>query len=392
MNWSPQQDAALVAVKRWLRERSAPFFYLAGYAGTGKTTLAKHFAQDVEGEVVYGSFTGKAASVMRSKGCHEATTIHRLIYSSHEKGTARLRELQDALDEASTEVQRIALRTKIREELERIRQPHFQLNEASAVKDAALVIIDECSMVGEQMGRDLLSFDVPVLVLGDPAQLPPVGSAGYFTKGEPDVMLTEVHRQAAESGILQIATGIRQGKELRLCRLNDAQVIRKADLEPDSVPGFDQVLVGLNKTRFATNVRMRDLLGRTSDMPQAGDKLVCLRNNHDRALLNGEMYEAVDDAHDIDSYKMQLVIRPHEGALSQSVEAWKDPFAGNDIADHSRSVDEFDYGYVITTHKAQGSQWPRVLVFDQSRYFRDKARKWLYTAVTRASDELVVVR
>jgi exodeoxyribonuclease-5 len=92
MNWSPVQDAALVAVRDWLRqcaredylmreEFERPVFRLFGYAGTGKTTLARYFAENVDGEVAFAAFTGQAAHVMRNMGCENASTIHQLIYN-----------------------------------------------------------------------------------------------------------------------------------------------------------------------------------------------------------------------------------------------------------------------------------------------------------------------
>src|SRR5215207_5525113 len=183
MAWSPQQDEALVAVAAWLKRGEPQLFRLFGYAGTGKTTLAKHIAEGVEGEVAFGAFTGKAASVLRAKGCSEASTIHSMIY--------RTRESEEG-------------------------GPHFVINRAGPASQADLIIIDECSMVDEELGRDLLSFKKPVLVLGDPAQLPPVKGGGFFTEAEPDVMLTEVHRQAADDPIVRMAMTIREGGRLSI--------------------------------------------------------------------------------------------------------------------------------------------------------------------------------
>lgn len=396
MKWSPQQAAALDTVATWLKETNDPYFYLAGYAGTGKTTLAKHFAEGVDGHVAFGSFTGKAASVMRDKGCTGATTIHRLIYESRSKSGKRLRELQAQLaaTATTTTLQRATLRVQIQQEVDKLKQPHFQLDEYANIRDASLVIIDECSMVNEEMGRDLLSFGVPVLVLGDPAQLPPVFGGGFFTNGEPDVMLTEVHRQARESGILRLATAVREGKGLDYCDEGEAVVMRKGDLHPADAVDYDQILVGRNKTRNATNKRVRDLIGRTSQFPQEGDRLVCLRNNHDLGLLNGEIYEAANDATVFDGALLLMDIEAEDGERQQTVEAWQCHFLGEKPEHYSRSGDiqEFDYGYVLTVHKAQGSQWPSVLVFDESSCFRADWARWLYTAVTRASDHLTVIK
>ncbi len=388
--WSPQQTAALAAVDEWLKTGSKPFFYLAGYAGTGKTTLARHFAEGMD--VAFGSFTGKAASVMRDKGCEGATTIHRLIYESRSKSSARLKELQAELAEETDTTKQHTIRILIRGEVETLKQPAFQLNPDADIRSCALIIIDECSMVNGWMADDLLSFGVPVLVLGDPAQLPPVMGQGYFTKGEPDFMLTEVHRQARESGILRLATDVRMGKALEYCDLGDARVMKKGDLDPNDVPSYDQVLVGRNKTRHGTNKRIRELIGRTSEFPQEGDRLVCLRNNHELGLLNGEIYTAGGDARVFPDGTLQLFIE--DGSRPQSVDAWQAPFLGEKLEHYDSSGDtqEFTYGYVLTAHKAQGSQWPRVIVFDESRFFRANWQKWLYTAITRASEELTVIK
>src|SRR5262249_60485852 len=164
--WTQQQAAALKAVAQWHRTGAKQVFRLYGYAGTGKTTLATHFAAGIGGTVAFAAFTGKAAHVMRNKGCSNATTIHGLIYrleKADEKG-----------------------------------KPIFILNPDSHARRTRLIVIDEASMVNATIGRDLLGFRVPIVVIGDPAQLPPVEGAGFFTTGEPDFMLTEIHRQARD--------------------------------------------------------------------------------------------------------------------------------------------------------------------------------------------------
>src|SRR4051812_49346337 len=254
MTWSPQQDAALKAVGDWLRNPDKPLFRLFGYAGTGKTTLARHIAEGVDGEVAFGAYTGKAALVLRTKGCADASTIHSMIYRSRES------------DENG---------------------PQFVLNRQSPASKADLIIIDECSMVDEELGRDLLSFGQPVLVLGDPAQLPPVKGGGFFTEGEPDVMLTEVHRQAKDNPIIHLSLTVREGGRLEPGTYGQSRVIRRREVDAAMVMEADQVLVGLNKTRRLYNARIRELNGYRDPMPAAGEKLVCLRNDKTKGLLNG---------------------------------------------------------------------------------------------------------
>jgi exodeoxyribonuclease-5 len=237
--FSPHQDQALRAVSRWLKARpgsngTQQVFHLFGYAGTGKTTLARHIAEDVDGEVRFAAFTGKAASVMRGKGCRGASTVHSLIYRARESG----------------------------EEI-----PSFELWDEAPASKADLIVIDECSMVDAELGRDLLSFGVPLLVLGDPAQLPPIQGGGFFTETEPDAMLTEVHRQAQDDPIVRLSMDIRAGENPEPGRHGETDVVRKADLDPQRVFEADQVLVGRNATRRAYNTRMRERRGCADGMP-----------------------------------------------------------------------------------------------------------------------------
>src|SRR5437660_1714592 len=259
---TPHQDAALKAVAGWLKdrpgERGTPLlFRLFGYAGTGKTTLARHLAAHIDGEVKFAAFTGKAALVMRAKGCNGASTIHSLIYRARESGEET---------------------------------PSFELWDDSPASKAALIVIDECSMVDAELGRDLMSFGVPVLVLGDPAQLPPIQGGGFFTEAQPDAMLTEVHRQAQNDPIVRLSMDIRAGNRLEPGDYGDTQVVTRDRLDPKRVLGADQILVGRNVTRRAYNARMRERRGFSSALPMTGDKLVCLRNNRRKGLLNGGLW------------------------------------------------------------------------------------------------------
>jgi exodeoxyribonuclease-5 len=373
--FTPHQDAALKAVADWLKAKpgadgTPQVFRLFGYAGTGKTTLAKHLADEADGEVKFAAFTGKAASVMRGKGCRGASTIHSLIYRARESG----------------------------EEI-----PSFDLWDDAPASKAELIIIDECSMVDAELGRDLLSFGVPVLVLGDPAQLPPIqtgaNAGGFFTEAEPDVMLTEVHRQAIDDPIVRLSMDIRSGDTLEPGRYGDTEVVAKGDLDPERVLAADQVLVGRNATRRAYNARMRERRGFDDVMPAAGDKLVCLRNNRKKGLFNGGLWTVKDRGARKRGTKagimtMRLLPDDETGARGVKVSVRPECFTGGiEKLDWARRkpYDEFDYGYVLTVHKAQGSQWDDVVLFDESFAFPDSRARWLYTGVTRAAKRLTVV-
>ena len=369
--FSPHQQSALKAVAQWLDdkpgEHANQVFRLFGYAGTGKTTLAKHIADEADGKVLFAAFTGKAAQVMRSKGCYNASTIHSLIY-------------------------------KTRESDEEI--PSFELWDDAPASKAKLIIIDECSMVDAELGRDLLSFGIPLLVLGDPAQLPPIQGGGFFTEAEPDAMLTEVHRQAQDDPIVRLSMDIREGRPIAAGVYGETQIVAKSALDPQRVLDADQVLVGRNNTRRAYNERMRQRRGIEEALPVAGDKLVCLRNNRKKGLFNGGLW-TVKERSAGRSGILKMRIAPDEenfggllGTRAKKVSVRKECFLGG-IEDFEwpqrKAYDEFDYGYVLTVHKAQGSQWDDVVLFDESFAFQDSRARWLYTGITRAAKKLTLV-
>ncbi|MDC7789331.1 ATP-dependent RecD-like DNA helicase [Rhodoplanes sp. TEM] len=368
--FTPHQNEALSAVARWLDDRpgsrgTPPVFRLFGYAGTGKTTLARHLAEGVDGEVKFAAFTGKAAQVMRSKGCHGASTIHSLIYRPIETETE---------------------------------QPSFTLWDDAPASKAKLIVVDECSMVDAELGRDLMSFGVPILVLGDPAQLPPIQGGGFFTEHAPDAMLTEVHRQAQDDPIVRLSMQVREGGRLTPGEYGASQVVRRSELDPARVLDADQVLVGRNATRRAYNARLRERRGLAEPLPVAGDKLVCLRNNRRKGLFNGGLWTVKERATGRSKVLVTMRIAPDEEVSTASklvkVTVRSECFLGSieEIDWAQRKVyDEFDYGYVLTVHKAQGSQWDDVVLFDESFAFQETRERWLYTGITRAAKQLTVV-
>jgi exodeoxyribonuclease-5 len=375
MDFSPQQDDALKAVARWLKAGRPQIFRLFGYAGTGKTTLARYFAEHVDGQVQFAAFTGKAAQVLRSKGATNARTIHSLIY--------RPRGEESVADEVTGKTSM---------------SPTFALNRQSPVARAKLIIVDECSMVDEQLGRDLLSFGTPILVLGDPAQLPPISGGGFFTEHEPDVLLTEIHRQARDNPIIRLALDVREGREFMRGDYGTAQVIGKEDVTQELVLKADQVLVGTNRTRRRYNARLRELKGFTANYPQAGDKLVCLRNDPAKGLLNGSLWKVMTSSRETVKPGINLLVSPEEDDPDRGVAKIKLLKAAFDDPDEDipwqqkKRFDDFDYGYALTVHKAQGSQWNELVLFDESWAFKDTRQRWLYTAITRAAERLTVVR
>lgn len=397
--WSQQQAHALTTVGNWLKKGNKPYFQLAGYAGTGKTTLAKHLVESVDGAVYFAAFTGKAAHVLQKAGAHNVSTIHKLIYLPKEKSKQRLKDLENALQEAKQkgDLQGAKdLSELIAAETANISRPSFTLNLDSPLKTAKLLVVDEYSMINQAMGEDIMSFGCPVLALGDPAQLPPVFGEPYFNN-KPDVLLTEIHRQAADNPIIHLASLVRKGEEIPDGLYGESLVVSQSKFRPpefrEGILNADQVLVGKNKTRTNFNSRIRELTGRSGMYPVAGDKLICLRNNNEVGLLNGQIWTATTDAildTDLGSDYLSMGLVDEDGGMV-GVLAHTAPFKGEAVDPYTRKeAEEFDYGYAMTVHKAQGSQWDNVLLYNE--WGSTNKRQWLYTGITRAAQKITIVK
>jgi exodeoxyribonuclease-5 len=246
------------------------------------------------------------------------------------------------------------------------------------------------------LAADLLRYRKPILVLGDPAQLPPVKGAGYFINANPDVMLTEIHRQAADNPIIRMATVVREGGQLECGQYGDSSVIRRGVMSPDQVAKADQVLVGKNATRRQYNSRLRAAMGFSGEYPATGDKLVCLKNDKPLGIFNGGLFCAGEIERG-NSRHLEFWAHSEDFPSRAPVKCVvrREFFIGaaDDIPwQELRGTQQFDYGYALTCHKSQGSQWDDVIAYDESAIFREDAAKWLYTAITRAAKTITVVR
>lgn len=393
MELAKQQAEAATLVKAWLAggyDPKKPFFYLAGYAGTGKTTIAKVLTEEVK-YPVFAAYTGKAASVLNKKGI-PATTIHKLVYRLIKPDEFKAEKISKELALASpSDIERL------RKELRDVYAPRFCINDESPLLSCDLLVVDEVSMVGEEIGRDLLSFRKPILVLGDPGQLPPISGEGFFTSNKPDFLLTDIHRQAAGNPIIGMATVVRQGGTLRAGRYGSSEVVWRNKFEPSRYLAYEQIICGRNVTRSAVNGNVRDALGYSSTQPSRGEKVICLRNNADLGILNGMQFW-VKKSEDSGIYldlnltedKSQVEAEIDEKVLPISCH----PFGSDFNAMHPRErhrFQEFDFGYAVTCHKSQGSQWETVLIHNEAYCFREHSAKWIYTALTRAEKGVLVV-
>lgn len=373
------------------------WFYLAGYAGTGKTTCARAIARAIGGNAVYCAFTGKAVSVLRTK--HDgvnASTIHRLIYKPNDEREEQMKSLRKRI-RAAVEAKDDATAQRLKSELEELsaKELSFYLRCETDLKDYDLVVVDEASMVPERLAKDLLSFGKPVVALGDPAQLPPVKGVGMFTSRQPDALLHEIVRQEEGSSIVQLAAEVRAERRPVVGRYSDEVEVRRGMIADTSaiLDRFDMVLCGTNRTRKHVNETIRRHLGRRSHLPEVGDRLVCLRNDYNVGIFNGELFtvERVGKVYQKQGFvELKLL---SDDLREVQVFASTDLFDGQTkIHEVGRGLNAFDYGWCLTVHKAQGSEWDSVLVLDESRVFRDDWAKHLYTAVTRARRSLTVAR
>lgn len=393
--WNAQQQKAFKEIFKWLKSDSRtrnPIYRLFGYAGTGKTSMAKKVAvfaeNELKGYVMFAAYTGKAASVLRSKGCANSSTIHSLIY---------------------------------RPKIDRITGTIIgqEINRESPLREARLLIIDEASMVTSEMAMDLLSFGVPILVLGDPGQLPPPKGEGYFNTQTPDFMLTDIERQAEDNPIIWLATRARKGKRIKPGRYGESRVLSSNVDVSDTSVLRGQIICGTNRTRQAMNERYRKLKGyfdKDSQFPSKGERLICLKNNHDNGLLNGTMWTCTQP-------KIQPMKKPvdyrdlRKGYVQTNLDGLHFKVRSHDLFDSSGDpliintvcsahmfdrnlpeppwqdvahCDQFDFGYAMTAHKAQGSQFDDGLIIDESWIFREDADKHLYTMLTRFVERVTV--
>ena len=373
-----QEKGLKIAIERY--KNKEPYTVIAGYAGTGKSTLVKFIIDELginEADVVYIAYTGKASLVLRNKGCENAMTAHRLLY--------RAIEHPDRTYE------------------------FFPKSKLDA--DYKIIVLDECSMLPQEMLDLLLSHNVHVIALGDPGQLPPIDGVSTILN-EPHVMLDEVVRQAQDNPIIRLSMDIRSGKWLDYGGEKECKIISKDQVTDKLLMGADQILCGKNITRHSLNERMRKVKfeDKYSNCPLNGDKIICLHNewkelgSNEEPLVNG----MIGTINNIALYKDRMYnpkmiadFTSDSNGVYQGLQMDYKIFTEKETTVNQENwwryknipkAYEFDYGYAITVHKFQGSEAEKVVVFDEWLGDKDYHCKWLYTAVTRASKKLVVVK
>lgn len=341
-----------------------------------------------EDQVCYASYTGKAAQVLLAKGNKNVMTLHKLLYESFPlpDGTFSHRK--------------------------------------KAKLDCKIVIVDECSMAPMELVKLLLSHkNIFVVFCGDPGQLPPISKDDdNHLLDNPDVFLDEIHRQALDSEIIRLSMDIREGKPLSQFDGKDVKVFRRDQLSEGMLQWADQIICSTNATRISINNTMRELNGREGG-PQSGDKVICCRNywetfaDNEDPLVNGTIGYLKNAFSTFVTYPRYLAgggridlihadFTSDTGAEFQGLSMDLNMLVNGEFSldpkkqyiisknpKYRRIVPmEFAYGYAITGHRSQGSQWPKVLVLEENFPFsREEHKRWLYTTCTRPEEKLVLI-
>ena len=409
------QERAKNLISEWYWNTDDQFFVLSGYAGTGKTFLIDYVVKEVlrlkvGEEAVFVSPTGKAASILVKRGT-PAGTLHSLIY---------VRDEEDFdVDENGEIIENDRLSFIKREKID---------------EKIKLIVVDEASMVAGDVLRDLLSFNVKCLFSGDGAQLPPVNGVCPLMQLI-DYTMTEIVRQAKDNPIVQLATLAREGKPIPYGNYDDRVcVVSKNFLRGEERKRIflkaDQIICGRNRTRNSLNAEIREYLGISEEqkLPVKGEKLICTLNDWEKPLDKDENFFLVNG---IIGYVKDV----REGFDKIAKMSFQADFLGEEITsafdtgiftdgkyahgygeravtlsdgsvvhedDYAKLfrkkavsyevIDRFEFAYAITCHKAQGSEFDFVVVFDESWAFQEERNKWLYTAITRAKEKLLIIR
>lgn len=387
-----QEEGLRIAIDRYKNKEK--YTVISGYAGTGKSTLIRFIIDALnvdEDKVCYCAYTGKATEVLRKKGNKNVCTLHRLLYEHIPKPNG-------------------GFFRKIK--------PYLGYD---------IIIIDEISMAPKSLINLLFSHQVYVICLGDSFQLPPIDKdEDNHLLDHPHVFLDEIMRQEAESEIIQLTMKIRNQEPINYFEGKEVMVIPYSQLNTGILKWGNQILTATNTKRININNQMRALAGRPGE-PVDGDKIICLRNYWEDfsqdgdPLINGtigilknsfQTWREIPPMVKSNIKKIDVlvgdIIIPETDDIYSMVEMdhkmittgekccdWKLSYKLGRLRSRYGEIipKEFTYAYAVTGHKAQGSEWPQVVVLEEKFPF-DKIEhaRWLYTCCTRASEKLVLVR
>jgi len=336
---------------------------ITGGPGTGKTSLIKKIIENLKGEILLAAPTGRAAKRLEETSNYEAKTIHRLL--EYNPGTGK-----------------------------------FNKNVENTI-DNSIIIIDESSMIDIYLASCLLEAvgeRTHIVFVGDANQLPPVGP-GLFFKDMlkideiPVTELTEIFRQKSGSQIIDAAYKILRGKcpvfgnnpqgEIFFIECNEPERIQNilVKLVTERIPKFlksdslelVQVITPVNKGALGT-IELNKILAECLNpgkkfRPDTGDKVIQMKNNYRKEIFNGDV---------------GVVTGKEEGKLNVNF-----TYKRVELTDEEQN--DLALGYAITVHKAQGSEYPVVVIILHAQHYIMLKRSLIYTAFTRGKEMVVLI-
>lgn len=400
-----QLEAKSLIIDWFSSQGSKDVFVISGYAGTGKTTLLGEMREDLRclkaNKIAFACYTGKASVVLRKK----LNTFFSNDLSNDFCGTIHSLMYEPIIDSKTDDI--IGWKRK---------------QNLNANYD--LIVIDEGSMIDQKIFNDLLSYDIKLLIFGDHFQLPPVSEDQFNIMENPDFIITEIVRQEQDNPIIQLSMKLRQYEEIPFGQYGQsiAKIHRK--MYPDVINNFIKetvnfkntlILCGFNKTRCLMNQSLRQFFGFGTDIePKIGDRVICLKNNWNAtplSIANGMLGTIKTLIESDDCYEMEVEFDDEiyhycgyiaKGTFCNSKPELKQQYSYVSTIDPNTNkntliktpLDFFDFGYCLTVHKAQGSQASRVLLIEERcRLWEGELWfRWLYTGITRAEKQLLIVR
>ncbi len=390
LSLTQDQKKAQEAILAWCQRGPKQVLTLGGYAGTGKTTVIAETIRRLSKRprIAFCCYTGKAADILREKLVKTEAlktgdycgTIHGLIYD-------QVRVPAKRVDAEMVGARQSGNHEKIGEG-----ETEILWRKKDSIK-ADLIVVDEASMISKEIWNDLGSFGAPILAVGDHGQLPPVGDK-YNLMENPAVRLETIHRQAEESPIIKLSIMARQEGKIPFGEYGPSVIKTRDTQAPWQLKTLEKVmfLCGRNKTRVNLNAQIRERLGIHSPEPIAGDRVICLRNSRRYKVFNGMLGTALSiKASGENLYRVKISMDSDVIFKGRIVRA---QFGQERTLEYEEGQScLFDWGYALTVHKAQGSENKQVVLFEErfAQMDDDQWRRWLYTGVTRASEELIIV-
>ena len=390
MEFSEEQEIFLKKIRSWVWQQNVcNELILTGYAGTGKTTLISE-VKKLAGykRIAFLAYTGKASVVLRKKLFDTNNdfnndfigTIHSFMYKPILRYNQKLK-IEEIIGWEKKEDREI---------------------------DADMIIIDEASMLDDEITKDIRETfsNIPILYVLDPFQLPPINQkfcslmSSYKERNIPVYSLTQIHRQNEGNEIIRLSKYLRENERIFIKDKKYSDNLSKVKFE-----SFDKVinkvdmsrndivcLTHTNKVRNEFNEKVRQHFKFKHPEPYPNEKVICTQNNRGLGVYNGEIGNVLYSMYEEENI-LNSIIDFEDRVVDLNIDMGRSFGKTKEKKEKGSKLTTFEYGYMITVHKSQGSQWNTVILFDIKTMFRDPLdyRRWLYTAITRSSDKVIIL-